>query len=156
MTLTTSRLTWTGVVQGWDEAWQNIIVPWCRADVQETLGAKGHWTSCNMLANKFYIADFMKNYHQEIANLLDNGLDVGFFMTFCTWKHKYLLSTQYLHFYTVSTEYLPTTYTGPDLRRGCWLHLQLAGQQEVGQGSGVERQGGVQHGRGRALDPHHR
>ena len=34
-----------------------------------------------MLANKFYIADFMKNYHQEIANLLDNGLDVSFFMT---------------------------------------------------------------------------
>ena len=29
-----------------------------------------------MLANKLYIADFMKNYHNEIANLLENGLQV--------------------------------------------------------------------------------
>jgi len=47
-----------------------------RPDVQETLGAKGSWSSCNMLANKLYIADFMKNYHNEIANLLENGLQV--------------------------------------------------------------------------------
>jgi len=47
-----------------------------RPDVQETLGAKGSWTSCNMLANKLYIADFMKNFHHEIANLLENGLEV--------------------------------------------------------------------------------
>ena len=31
-----------------------------------------------MLANKLYIADFMKNYHNEIANLLENGLEVNF------------------------------------------------------------------------------
>ena len=49
-----------------------------RPDVQETLGAKGSWSSCNMLANKLYIADFMKNYHNEIANLLENGLEVNF------------------------------------------------------------------------------
>ena len=48
-----------------------------RPDVQETLGAKGSWSSCNMLANKLYIADFMKNYHNEIANLLENGLEVN-------------------------------------------------------------------------------
>ena len=29
-------------------------------------------------ANKLYIADFMKNYHNEIANLLENGLEVNF------------------------------------------------------------------------------
>jgi len=46
------------------------------AEVKETLGAKGSWTSCNMLANKLYIADYMKNYHNEIANLLENGLEV--------------------------------------------------------------------------------
>ena len=31
-----------------------------------------------MLANKLYIADFMKNYHNEIANLLENGLQVNY------------------------------------------------------------------------------
>merc|ERR1719184_497809 len=46
------------------------------AEVKEALGAKGGWTSCNMLANKLYIADYMKNYHNEIANLLENGLQV--------------------------------------------------------------------------------
>ena len=52
-----------------------------------------------MLANKFYIADFMKNYHQEIANLLDNGLDVGFFMTYFAHENTsiYTVSTHCLH-----------------------------------------------------------
>ena len=49
------------------------------ADVKETLGAKGSWTSCNMLANKLFMEDFMKNYHNEIANLLENGLEVDLF-----------------------------------------------------------------------------
>ena len=35
-----------------------------------------------MLANKLYIADFMKNYHNEIANLLENGLQVNY----CSFK----------------------------------------------------------------------
>merc|ERR1711953_1194268 len=46
------------------------------AEVKETLGAKGSWTSCNMLANKLFMEDFMKNYHNEVANLLENGLQV--------------------------------------------------------------------------------
>ena len=33
-----------------------------------------------MLANKLYIADYMKNYHLEIADLLNNGLDVTFLL----------------------------------------------------------------------------
>ena len=51
-----------------------------RDDVKETLGANGAWSSCNMLANKLYIADYMKNYHLEIADLLNNGLDVTFLL----------------------------------------------------------------------------
>ena len=43
-----------------------------------------------MLANKLYIADYMKNYHKEIANLLNNGLEVNsrFFTPsiFCVWR----------------------------------------------------------------------
>ena len=61
-----------------------------RPDVQETLGAKGSWSSCNMLANKLYIADFMKNYHNEVANLLENGLDVSLYGTCILYPPFYL------------------------------------------------------------------
>ena len=54
----------------------NLLSFSIRADVKETLGANGGWSSCNMLANKLYIADYMKHYHLEIADLLNNGLDV--------------------------------------------------------------------------------
>ena len=43
-----------------------------------------------MLANKLYIADFMKNYHNEVANLLDNGLDVSLYSTCILYPPFYL------------------------------------------------------------------
>jgi len=47
-----------------------------RADVQKEIGAKGTWSSCNFVVNKMFMGDFMKSYHQEIPDLLHDGLEV--------------------------------------------------------------------------------
>ena len=47
-----------------------------REDVKEALGAKGSWSSCNLVVNKLFMADFMTSYHKGIPDLLHDGLEV--------------------------------------------------------------------------------
>merc|ERR1712100_627301 len=59
------------------------------AEVQKAIGATKKWTSCNLLVNKAFSNDFMKNYHMKIPDLLKSGVraliyagDVDFI---CNW-----------------------------------------------------------------------
>jgi len=45
-------------------------------EVQQAIGATKKWTSCNLLVNKAFTNDFMKNYHMKIPGLLKNGVRV--------------------------------------------------------------------------------
>ena len=94
-----------------------------------------------MLANKLYIADFMKNYHNEIANLLENGLEVNFTESLSTY---------------ISIPMILCLLIGSDLCWRCWLYLQLAWKQEVGESSGMGRQRGIQCCWGWTLAPDNR
>jgi cathepsin A (carboxypeptidase C) len=45
-------------------------------EVQKAIGATKKWASCNLLVNKAFTNDFMKNYHRKIPDLLSNGVRV--------------------------------------------------------------------------------
>lgn len=45
-------------------------------DVQKAIGASKKWKSCNLVVNKAYQNDFMKNYHTKVADLLHGGIRV--------------------------------------------------------------------------------
>jgi len=58
-------------------------------DVQKAIGATKKWASCDMLVNRAFSTDFMKNYHMKIPDLLKAGVrtliyagDVDFI---CNW-----------------------------------------------------------------------
>lgn len=44
--------------------------------VQQAIGATKKWSSCNLLVNKLYQNDFMKNAHTLIPDLLESGIRV--------------------------------------------------------------------------------
>lgn len=45
-------------------------------EVQQAIGATKKWASCNLLVNKAFTNDFMKNYHMKIPDLLESGVRV--------------------------------------------------------------------------------
>merc|ERR1719443_2110575 len=45
-------------------------------DVQKQLGVDMDFQSCNLILNKMFTVDFMKNYQQLIPPMLEAGLDV--------------------------------------------------------------------------------
>jgi len=45
-------------------------------DVQKQLGVDMHFSSCNLIINKAFTLDFMKNYHMLIPPMLHAGIDV--------------------------------------------------------------------------------
>ncbi|CAD7955962.1 unnamed protein product [Amoebophrya sp. A25] len=45
-------------------------------DVQSKLGAKGKWASCNMMVNAFFRADYMRNFHLKIPEMMADGIRV--------------------------------------------------------------------------------
>merc|ERR1711953_899868 len=45
-------------------------------DVQKQLGVKMKFESCNLIVNKAFTLDFMKNYHMLIPPMLAAGIDV--------------------------------------------------------------------------------
>ncbi|CAD7957558.1 unnamed protein product [Amoebophrya sp. A120] len=45
-------------------------------DVQEKLGAKGKWASCNMMVNALFRADYMVNFQELIPEMLAGGIKV--------------------------------------------------------------------------------
>lgn len=44
--------------------------------VQQKLGAKGKWASCNMIVNTFFRGDFMRSYHTLIPDMLHDDIQV--------------------------------------------------------------------------------
>jgi len=48
------------------------------ADIQKQLGlpAGSSWAECNFIVNKMFTVDFMKNFHEVIPEMLEDGLDV--------------------------------------------------------------------------------
>lgn len=46
------------------------------ADVQKAIGVNRKWESCNMVVNKLFQGDWMKNYQDQIPDLLDAGVRV--------------------------------------------------------------------------------
>ena len=59
-----------------------------------------------MLANKLYIADFMKNYHNEIANLLENGLEVNFNKSLSIFPYLRFCACQQVLIYAGDVDYI--------------------------------------------------
>merc|ERR1712084_209396 len=45
-------------------------------EVQKAIGATKKWSSCNLLVNKAFSNDFMRNYHMKIPDLLKSGVRV--------------------------------------------------------------------------------
>jgi cathepsin A (carboxypeptidase C) len=45
-------------------------------EVQKAIGANKKWSSCNLVVNKMFQNDFMKNYHMKIPDLLKSGIRV--------------------------------------------------------------------------------
>merc|ERR1712039_167982 len=45
-------------------------------EVQKQLGVSGSFQSCNLLVNKIFMGDFMRNYHQLIPPMLEGGIDI--------------------------------------------------------------------------------
>ena len=72
-----------------------------------------------MLANKLYIADYMKNYHQEIANLLENGLEVNLYLKCKKLRTQFLLYPK--HRFWSMLEMLITFVTGLETKSGSKL-----------------------------------
>jgi len=45
-------------------------------EVQKAIGAAKKWSSCNLVVNKMFQNDFMKNYHTKLPDLLKSGIRV--------------------------------------------------------------------------------
>merc|ERR1719145_474163 len=45
-------------------------------EVQKAIGATKKWSSCNLVVNKMFQNDFMKNYHTKIPDMLKSGIRV--------------------------------------------------------------------------------
>lgn len=45
-------------------------------EVQKAIGATKKWSSCNLVVNKMFQNDFMKNYHMKLPDLLKSGIRV--------------------------------------------------------------------------------
>mmetsp|Transcript_22592 Transcript_22592/g.49537 ORF Transcript_22592/g.49537 Transcript_22592/m.49537 type:complete len:485 (-) Transcript_22592:38-1492(-) len=72
-------------------------------DVQKQLGVDKHFESCNMIVNKAFTLDFMKNYHQLIPPMLAAGIDVLIYAGdqdfICNWlgNEKWTLALDWGH-----------------------------------------------------------
>jgi carboxypeptidase C (cathepsin A) len=47
-----------------------------RADIQAQLGVNKKWESCNMDVNQRFTGDWMKNYQDELPDMLASGIRV--------------------------------------------------------------------------------
>lgn len=71
--------------------------------VQKQLGVDMNFQSCNLLVNKFFMTDFMRNYHQLIPPMLAGGVDVLIYAGdqdfICNWlgNEKWTLALDWAH-----------------------------------------------------------
>jgi cathepsin A (carboxypeptidase C) len=71
--------------------------------VQKAIGASKKWGSCNLLVNKAFQNDFLKNYHTKIPDLLKSGIRVmvyaGDVDYICNWlgNKKWTLALDWPH-----------------------------------------------------------
>jgi len=91
-------------------------------EVQKQLGVDKTFASCNMLVNKLFMADFMRNYHQLIPPMLEGGIEVLIYAGdqdfICNWlgNSKWTLALDWAHkpeFNQASTA--PFVVTGKEL-----------------------------------------
>merc|ERR1712151_586938 len=72
-------------------------------EVQRQLGVDMQFSSCNLLVNKAFTLDFMKNYHQLIPPMLADGIDVLIYAGdqdfICNWlgNEKWTLALDWDH-----------------------------------------------------------
>ena len=73
------------------------------AAVQKQLGVVSRFESCNLIINKAFTVDFMKNYHQLIPPMLEAGIDVLIYAGdqdfICNWlgNEKWTLALDWSH-----------------------------------------------------------
>eukprot|EP00931_Biecheleriopsis_adriatica_P016651 TRINITY_DN12224_c0_g1_i2.p1 TRINITY_DN12224_c0_g1~~TRINITY_DN12224_c0_g1_i2.p1 ORF type:complete len:484 (+),score=124.27 TRINITY_DN12224_c0_g1_i2:86-1537(+) len=73
------------------------------ASVQKQLGVDMHFESCNLIVNKAFTVDFMRNYHQLIPPMLEGGLEVLVYAGdqdfICNWlgNEKWTLALDWSH-----------------------------------------------------------
>lgn len=72
-------------------------------EVQKQLGVDKKFTSCNMIVNKLFLVDFMRNYHELIPPMLEGGLEVLIYAGdqdfICNWlgNSKWTLALDWAH-----------------------------------------------------------
>merc|ERR1712048_1204983 len=71
--------------------------------VQKAIGATKKWSSCNLVVNKMFQNDFMKNYHTKIPDMLKSGVRImvyaGDVDYICNWlgNKKWTLALDWPH-----------------------------------------------------------
>jgi len=71
--------------------------------VQKQLGVDKSFESCNMIVNKLFMIDFMRNYHQLIPPMLEGGIQVLIYAGdqdfICNWlgNSKWTLALDWAH-----------------------------------------------------------
>merc|ERR1712039_1051407 len=72
-------------------------------EVQKQLGVSKKFESCNMLVNKMFMVDFMRNFHQLIPPMLEAGIEVLIYAGdqdfICNWlgNEKWTLALNWEH-----------------------------------------------------------
>jgi cathepsin A (carboxypeptidase C) len=72
-------------------------------EVQKQLGVDMKFSSCNLIVNKAFTLDFMKNYHMLIPPMLDAGIDVLIYAGdqdfICNWlgNEKWVQALEWTH-----------------------------------------------------------
>merc|ERR1711908_97127 len=72
-------------------------------EVQKSIGATKKWSSCNLVVNKMFQNDFMKNYHEKIPAMLKSGIRVMIYAGdvdyICNWlgNKKWTLAMEWPH-----------------------------------------------------------
>merc|ERR1712060_171480 len=72
-------------------------------EVQKQLGVSKKFESCNMLVNKMFMVDFMRNFHQLIPPMLEAGIEVLIYAGdqdfICNWlgNEKWTLALDWEH-----------------------------------------------------------
>lgn len=72
-------------------------------EVQKAIGATKKWSSCNLVVNKAFQNDFMKNYHTKLPDMLKDGIRVMIYAGdvdyICNWlgNKKWTLAMDWEH-----------------------------------------------------------